>query len=161
VAVASGAEDVLLALHLLAAALFVAGIVVAGLAQLRALRLERPSEIAGALRRARVGVVLVAVGSLAALGLGLGLVRSSGHRFGEAWVVASLCLWVASQALGGYGGRAARHARERAEHLAAAGDESDPEVTALVRHRPSLLASYASAACVAAIVVLMVLRPGS
>jgi uncharacterized membrane protein len=159
--IGSSAENVLLPLHLAGAAVFVAGIALAGAAQLEALRLERPSEIARALRRARLGVLLAAVGSIAALGLGLALVHPSGHRYGDDWVVASAALWLGSQGLGAVGGRTARHARERAERLAANSDARDEQVIALVRHRPSLWASCASAACVVAIVVLMVLRPGS
>jgi uncharacterized membrane protein len=62
-------------------------------------------------------------------------------------------------ALGGIGGRTARHARYRAEELAAAGDRPDEELTALVRHRPSLILSYLSSILLLAIVVLMVWRP--
>jgi hypothetical protein len=67
---------------------------------------------------------------------------------------------VASMALGGIGGRGARHARELAEQLAAEGDRSSPELLALVRDRRALWLSNASSLLVVAIVVLMVWRPG-
>jgi uncharacterized membrane protein len=151
----------LIFLHLTGAALFVAGAVVAGAAQLGALGRERPSEIAALLRLARYGVLLVAVGSLTALGFGLGLVADLHDSYGDGWIAASLGLWLASQGLGGAGGRTARHARERAERLAAAGDEPDAELSALVAHRPSLVLSSLSTAALVAILALMIWKPGS
>jgi len=151
----------LLFLHVTGAGVFVAGAVVAGAAQIAALQRERPSEIAILLRFARYGVALAGVGSLAALGFGIWLVSYIGYGFGQAWISASIALWVLSQALGGIGGRTARHARERAEALAAAGDAPDPELTDLVSHRPSLLLSYASSGAIVAILVLMIWKPGA
>jgi hypothetical protein len=67
---------------------------------------------------------------------------------------------VASMALGGIGGRGARHARELAERLAAEGDRPSPELRALVRDRRAFWLSNASGLLVVAIIVLMVWRPG-
>src|SRR4051794_24843846 len=140
----------------MSAALLVAGAVVAGAAQITALQRERPSEIALLLYVARYAVIFVGVGSLGALGFGIWLADYLRYGLGDGWIVASIVLWGVSQLLGGIGGRTARHARERAEQLAAAGDQPDPELTSLVRNRPSLLLSYASTAAVVAILVLMV-----
>jgi len=76
-----------------------------------------------------------------------------------AWIQAALGLWLAAMTLGGIGGRTARHARYRAEELAAAGDRPDAELSALLAHRPSLILSYLSSTLLVAIVVLMVWRP--
>ena len=152
----------LLFLHVTSAGLFLAGAVVAGVAQITALQRERPSEIATLLRLARFGVVFVGLGSLGALGFGLWLAGYvEGYSFGDTWIAASIALWVVSQALGGAGGRSARHARERAEQLAGAGDEPDAELCALLAHRPSLLLSWASTGAVVAILVLMIWKPGA
>jgi len=152
----------LLFLHVTSAGLFFAGAVVAGVAQIAALQRNRPSEIATLLRLARYGVIFVGVGSLGALGFGLWLAGYvQGYSFGDTWIAASIALWVVSQALGGAGGRSARHARERAEQLAGAGDEPDAELRALLAHRPSLLLSWASTGAVVAILVLMIWKPGA
>jgi uncharacterized membrane protein len=151
----------LLTVHVLAAFVLLAGAVVAGVAQISALGRDRPSEIATLLRTARTGVALVGIGSLVVLVFGIWLASYQRYGVGDGWVIASIALWVASQALGGIGGRTARHARERAERLAAAGDEPDEELRALVAHRPSLLLSYASTALVVVILVLMVWKPGA
>jgi uncharacterized membrane protein len=149
----------LLFFHLLGAFCFFAGAAVAGTLQLGALRREKPSEILTLLRLTRVGVLLVVAGALLTLGFGIALAEHLGYGLSPAWIQAALGLWVASVVAGGIGGRTARHARYRAEELASAGDLPDPDLTALVRHRPSLLLSYLSGALLFAIVVLMVWKP--
>jgi uncharacterized membrane protein len=150
----------LLFLHLCSAFVFVSGAVAAGILQIAALRRDRPSEIALLLRTARTAVMFTNVGGLGALVFGLALVGQEDIGFGTAWVSASIALWVLSMALGGAGGRTARHARYLAERLAADGDRASEELRALVAHRPSLLLSYAATAVIVAILVLMVWQPG-
>src|SRR5438876_7722388 len=149
----------LLCLHLLSAFVCVSGAAAAGILQITAMRRERPSEIALLLRTIRVAVAFIGVGALGTLAFGLALVGHEGIGYGTGWVSASIALWVAGMALGGAGGRTARHARYLAERLAAEGDRPSNELGALVRHRPSLLLSYASTAAVVAILVLMVWKP--
>jgi uncharacterized membrane protein len=149
----------LLFFHLLGAFAMFAGAAVAGTLQIAAMRRERPSEILTLLRLTRVGVVLVGLGAVLTLAFGIALASHLGYGLSPAWVQAALGLWLASMALGGIGGRTARHARYRAEELVAAGDAPDEELSALVAHRPSLLLSYASGILLLAILVLMVWRP--
>jgi uncharacterized membrane protein len=111
------------------------------------------------LRLTRVGVALVGVGAVMTLAFGIALASHLGYGLSPAWVQAALGLWVASMALGGIGGRTARHARYRAEELAAAGDLPDEQLNALVAHRPSLILSYLSSTLLLAILVVMVWRP--
>lgn len=149
---------VLLFFHLLGAVSFFAGAVVAGTLQLAAIRRERPSEILALLRLTRVGVVLVGTGALLTLGFGIALAEHEGIGFSPAWIQAALGLWAASMALGGYGGRVARHARYLAERLSAEGDAPSPELSSLVAARVPLLASYTSGLFLLAILALMVWR---
>lgn len=147
---------VLLFFHLLGAFCFFAGAAVVGVLQLAAIWRERPSEIYGLLRLAPFGAALVGAGGLLTLGFGIALTEHEGIGFSEAWIQAALGLWVAAMALGGYGGRTARHARHRAEKLAAEGDAPSAELRSLVAARGPLLASYASGLLLLAILVLMV-----
>jgi uncharacterized membrane protein len=149
----------LLFLHLVSAFLFVSGAVTAGVLQMTAIRRERPGEIALLLRTTRVAVAILGIGALGTLVFGLALVGHEDIGFGTGWVVASIVLWVVAMALGGAGGRTARHARYLAERLATEGDRPSEELRALVAHRPSLLLSYASTGAVLAILVLMVWKP--
>lgn len=153
------ATNWLLFFHLLGAFGFFAGAAVAGTLQLAAIRRERPSEILILLRLTRVGVALVGIGALLTIVFGIALAEHLDYGLSPVWIQASLGLWVAAMAVGGIGGRTARHARNLAERLAAEGDSPSEELRSLVAHRPSLWASYLSSALIVAIVVLMVWRP--
>jgi uncharacterized membrane protein len=145
--------------HLLGAFSFFAGAAVAGTLQLAAIRRERPSEILLLLRLTRVGVALVGIGAILTLGFGIALAEHLGYGLSPAWIQAALALWVASMALGGYGGRPARHARHLAERLAGEGDAPSAELRARVAARGPLWASATSSLLLLAVVVLMVWRP--
>lgn len=151
--------NVFLFFHLLGAFCFFAGGAVVGVLQLAAMRQERPSQVHAFLRLAPVGAALVGVGALLTLGFGIALAEHEGLGLSPAWIQAALGLWVAAMALGGYGGRTARHARHLAEKLAAEGDAPSPELRAMVAARGPLWASYASFVLLLAIVVLMVWQP--
>jgi uncharacterized membrane protein len=153
--------NALLFLHLVSAFLLVGGATVAGVAQISALRRERPSEIALLLRVARPGVLLTNVGALGVLVFGIALAEDEDIGLGTGWVSAAIVLWFAMSLFGGLGGRSARHARELAERLAAEGDHPNEKLRSLVSHRPSILLSYLSTAAIVAILVLMVWKPGS
>ena len=152
-------SHVLLFLHLLGAFSFFAGAALAGTLQLAAIRRERPSEILVLLRLTRVGVALVGIGALFTLGFGIALAEHVGYGLSPAWIQWAIGLWVASMALGGYGGRTARHARYLAEKLAGSGDEPSEELHGLVSARGPLWASYGSGLLLLAILALMVWRP--
>ena len=150
---------VLLFFHLLGAVCFFAGGAVVGTLQLAAIRRERPGEVYALLRLAPVGAVLVGLGAVLTLGFGLALAEHEGFGLSPAWIQAALGLWVAAMAVGGYGGRTARHARHLAERLAADGDEPSSELHALVAAPLPLAASLASGIMLLAILSLMVWQP--
>ena len=151
---------VLLFFHLLGAVAFFAGAAVLGTLQHAAIRRELPSEIHALLRLAPVGAVLVGTGALLTLGFGIALAEHEGLGFTPVWIQAALGLWVASMALGAYGGRTARHARHLSARLAAEDDAPSPELHALLAATIPLAASYASGTMLLAILALMVWQPG-
>ena len=151
---------VLLFFHLLGAVSFFAGASVVGTLQLAAIRRERPSEVYALLRLAPVGAGLVGVGALLTLGFGIALAEHEGFGLSPAWIRSALGLWVASMAVGGYGGRTARQARHLAERLAAEGDAPSAELHELVAAPLPLAASLASGLMLLAILALMVWQPG-
>jgi uncharacterized membrane protein len=151
-------EEVVLFLHLLGALLFVAGVVLAGVAFEVARRREQPSEIALLLGLTRIGVVLVAIGApLLALGLWLVDLGDFGYRTG--WVDASIVLFLVAIVLGGFGGQRPKQARLLASQLAAVGASASAELRALLSDRASIIANYLSAVVMLAIVALMVFKP--
>jgi uncharacterized membrane protein len=153
-------HDLALLLHFLGAFLLVAGMAVAGVASEAARRRRTPSEIALLLGLARVGAVALALGTLLALGCGLWLVHLDGFGYGAGWVTASIGLLAAALVLGGLGGQRPKQARKLA--VAESGRETvSPELGALLDDRLARSLNYLSLLLIAAIVVLMVTKPGS
>ena len=153
--------DWLLLGHLLAAFMLVSGAVVAGTLHFLATRRARPSEVALLLGLVRAAVPIVGVGSVAVLVFGLWLVHEAGFGFGDAWIGAAIVLWLISMALAGPAGKRLRHARELAERLAGEGDEPSAELHRAVADRTALVMNYASFACLVAILVRMIFKPGA
>jgi uncharacterized membrane protein len=152
-------HDVALFLHLFGVLLFVAGIVVAGVAFEAARRRDQPGEVALLLGLTRVGVLLVAVGALMVLAFGLWLVHLEGFSYGAGWIDAALGLYVVALVLGGYGGQRPKQARLLANRLAAQNAPPSAELRALLAHRPSIAANYGAGLAVLAILALMVFKP--
>ena len=153
----ASATDWALLGHLLGAFLLVGGVVVAGVAFEAARRRRSPREIALLLGLTRVGVLLVAVGGVAALVFGLWLVHLEDVGYGAGWVDAALALFVVMTVLGAVGGQRPKRARKLAARLG--GDDASPELRALLDDRTTLALNYLSAVLLVAIVALMVFKP--
>ena len=152
-------DETVLFLHLLGVLLFVAGIVVAGVAFETARRREQPAEVALLLGLARIGALLVASGALLLFVCGLWLVDLEDVGFGTGWVQAAIALFVVALGLGGFGGQRPKQARMLATRLAQEGGQASAELRALLDDPPSRVANYASAALVPTILALMVFKP--
>lgn len=155
----SSTYNVALFFHVLGALLFFAGIVLAAAAFEAARRRERPADIALLLGLTRIGVLFVAIGGVLLLGFGLWLVHLSHAGYGAGWLDAAYALFVIVLALGGLGGRRPKQARLLASRLAADGEPASVELRALLEDRGSLIANYASAVLVLAILALMAFQP--
>jgi uncharacterized membrane protein len=151
--------DAALFLHLLGALVFVAGIVVAGIAHVGARRRDRASEAALFLGVARTGALLVAIGAVLVFVFGLWLVDLRGHSLGETWIIGALTLFVLALVLGALGGRRPRQARLLAGQLARNDDAVSPELRRLLEDRASAVANHAAVVAVVAILALMVWQP--
>ena len=145
--------------HLLGVLLFVSGIVLAGAAFEVARRHDDPAQIALVLGLSRIGVLLVAPGSLLVLGFGLWLVDLGGFGFGETWISAALGLFVVALALGGAGGQRPKRARLLATRLAEERAPVSTELRALLDDPLSLAVNYLSSLIVVVILALMVFKP--
>jgi uncharacterized membrane protein len=152
-------DNVALFFHLLGALLFVAGIVLAGVAFEAARRRREAAEIALLLSLTRVGVVMVAVGGLLLPIFGLWLVHLGNFGYGAGWVDAAIALYVVSLVLGGLGGQRPKQARLLASRLAADGQPVSTELRALLDDPVSRIENYGSLLLVLVILVLMVFKP--
>jgi len=152
-------NDWLLMLHIASAFLLVGGSVAAGILNWLATRADRPSEAAGLLRLIRSVLPLIYAGVLGTLVFGIWLWHRLGFSIGTGWIWASVALWVATNALGGIGGRHQERSRELAERLAAEGDAPSAELRALLRDAKGTAISAAAGATTLAILVLMIWKP--
>jgi uncharacterized membrane protein len=155
----SGTDNIALVLHLLGALTFVAGIVLAGAAFEAARRRERPAEIALLLGLTRIGVLLVALGTLPIAAFGLWLVHLGRWGYGSGWVDISIGLYLAALALGGLGGQRPKQARRLATDLAGRNAPINDELRALLDDPLSRTENYGSLVLILVIVVLMVFKP--
>ena len=154
-------EDVALFFHLLGAFAFVAGTIVAGVAFETARRRTTPAEIALLLGLSRIGVLLVAAGTLLVLGFGLWLIHLGNWGYGAGWVDAALGLLAATVVLGTIGGQRPKRARKLAAQRATEGAPVSDELRALLDDRATLAVNYLSALMLLAIIALMVFKPGA
>ena len=150
-----------LLLHLVGVVLLFSGMTVAAAAHAGARRRERAGEIAALLGLTRIGVVLVAAGSLVLLGSGLWLIEVSNdfYSLGDGWIAGALGLLVGAFLLGAVGGQRPKRARRLAAGLAPESRASD-ELRALLDDRLSLALNYGAALAVIAALVIMVWKPG-
>lgn len=155
----SAMNEVVLFLHIVGALLFVAGIVVAGIAFESARARQRPEEMALLLSLTRFGVALVAFGAMLLFACGLWLAGLEKIGLGTGWVAAAVVLFVVALVLGGLGGQRPKQARLLATELAERGEGVSPELRALLDDRASRLANQASAVLVVAVLALMVFKP--
>lgn len=154
-------RDLALFFHLLGAFLLVAGIVLAGVAFEAARRCPTTAEIALLLGLTRIGILLVAVGTLLALGFGLWLVHLGHFGYGVGWVDAALGLLLAVVVLGAVGGQRPKKARKLAARLAADGQLPSAELRTLLDDRVARALNYVSALLLVVIIALMVFKPGA
>jgi uncharacterized membrane protein len=154
-------EDIALLFHLLGAFSFVAGTVVAGVAFESARRRDSPAEIALMLGLARIGVLLVGIGTLLVVVFGLWLVHLGDWGYGSGWIVSALGLLVLVALLGTLGGQRPKQARKLAFRLAAEHAPASDELRALLHDRATRVMNWVSAVLLLAIIVLMVFKPGA
>ena len=145
--------------HILGVLAFVSGAVVAGVAFETARRRERPAEVATLLGLSRIGVLLLAVGTVLTGAFGLWLVHLGKWHYSSFWVSASIALFVVALALGGIGGQRPKQARLLATALASDGAPVSDELRALLNSRAAQAQNYASLLLVLAIIALMCFKP--
>lgn len=145
--------------HILGVLAFVSGVVVAGVAFESARRREQPGEVATLLGLSRVGVLLVAVGTVLTGGFGLWLVHLGRWHYSSFWVSCSIALFVAALALGGIGGQRPKRARQLAVRLASENAPLSDELRALLDDPAALWQNYGSLLLVLAIIAVMCFKP--
>jgi uncharacterized membrane protein len=156
-------DEWMLALHVLSAFAFVAGIVLFW-ALIVAVRREDTAE--GTIRMepaVKVGNAAVGIGAGGTLVFGIWLAFSvGGYDIWDGWIVAALLLWVASGALGQRTGIEYTKGLTKAQELAANGQlEPNAELLALNRTQRGLVLHAVTSLVVLLLLVDMIWKPGA
>ena len=148
--------DWLLFLHVIAAFATVASVVVfAGLLG-ATWRVSAPGDAMPLLRLSRLAEMLWNVGGAGVLILGVWLaVDVDGYGLADGWIVAAFVLWVVAGASGGMVGRGYRDA------LAGGRAGGTATLASTIRSSRSLLLHGVMAVAVAALLVVMIWKPGA
>jgi uncharacterized membrane protein len=156
-------DDWILALHVLSAFAFVAGIVLFWVLVVAVRRADTPEDTIRMEPIVKVGNAAVGIGAGGTIVLGIWLAFSyGGYDIWDGWIIAAIVLWVAAAATGSRTGNAYMQGMRKAQELQAAGRTGpDAELLALNRTSNGLLFHALSSAIVLLILVDMIWKPGA
>jgi uncharacterized membrane protein len=156
-------DDWLLALHVLSAFSFVAGIILFWVLIVAVRQTDTP---AGTIRMgpvARVGNAAIGIGMGGTIVLGIWLAFSvGGYDIWDGWIVAALVLWVIGAAIGQRTGAAYVEGVKKAQELHAAGQPGpNADLLAINRTSRGLLLHTLSSLVVLLVLIDMIWKPGA
>jgi hypothetical protein len=156
-------DDWILALHVLSAFAYVAGVVLFWVLVVAVRRTDTPE---GTIRMGpivNVGNASVGVGALGTIVLGIWLALSyGGYDLWDGWIIAAIFLWVASAATGSRTGNAYMQGMNKARELQSAGRTGpDAELLALNRTSNGVLLHAVTSLLVLLILIDMIWKPGA
>jgi uncharacterized membrane protein len=156
-------DDWILALHVLSAASFVAGLIYFWVLIVAVRRTDTPDETLRMEPLSRVAGAAVGIGAGGTIILGVWLAFSvGGYDIWDGWIIAALVLWVISGALGQRTGAAYLRGFEKARELQQAGQTGpSAELLALNRTSTGVLLHLLTTIAVALIVIDMIWKPGA
>ena len=156
-------DDWVLALHVLSAFAFFAGVVLFWILIVAVRNTDLPEARVRIESVVRVGNAAVAIGSVGTIVFGLWLAFSvGGYDIWDGWIVAALVLWVLANAVGRRTGEAYMRGASKARELQDAG-RSGPsaELLALNRTSEGLLMHFLTSLAVLLLLIDMIWKPGA
>jgi len=156
-------DEWMLALHVLSAFAFVAGLVLFWVLIVAVRRTDTPEETIRMEPMVKVGNAAVGVGAGGTIILGIWLAFSyGGYDIWDPWIIAALVLWAVAGALGQRTGVAYMQGMNKAKELEAAGQTGpNAELLSLNRTTNGVLFHAATSVVVLAIVIDMIWKPGA
>ena len=156
-------DDWILALHVLSAFAYVAGVVLFWVLVVAVRGTDTPD---GTIRMdpvAKVGNAAVGIGAGGTIVLGIWLAFSvGGYDIWDGWIIAALVLWFISAEIGRRTGAAYLQGMNKAKELRTAGETGpSTELLALNRTREGLVLHVLASAVVLLILVDMIWKPGA
>jgi len=155
--------DWALAVHVLSAFAYVAGLVLFWILVVAVRRVDTPDETLRMEPIVKVGNVAVGIGAVGTIVIGIYLAFAvNGYAIWDAWIIAALVLWAVAGALGQRTGVAYTQGMDRAKELAAAG-KNDPDQGLLALNRTQTGLTMQSLASLAVLLLLldMIFKPGA
>jgi hypothetical protein len=156
-------DDWILALHVLSAFAYVAGMVLFSVLVFAARRSDLPGDTIRMQPVGRIGNIVVGIGAGGTILLGIWLAFSyGGYDIWDPWIIAALVLWVVAAAIGQRTAAEYTAGLEKAKELEAAGQTGpSAELLALNRTQRGLWLHIAGCIVVVVILVDMIWKPGS
>jgi len=156
-------DDWILALHVLSAFAFAAGMVVFWVLIVAVRRTDTPEGTVRMAPVAKVGNAAVGIGMGGTIVFGIWLAFSIGdYDIWDGWIIAALVLWVVGAAIGQRTGAAYMEGMTKAQELQTAGQTgSNAELLALNRTSRGLYLHTAATVVVLLILIDMIWKPGA
>jgi uncharacterized membrane protein len=154
-------DDWILALHLLSAFAYVAGMIVFWVLIVAVRRTDTPE---GTIRMApivKVGMIGTGVGAVGTIVFGLWLTFSvGGYRIWNFWIIAALVLWAIAAGVGGRTGKEYQKGMDKALELEAAGQTGpNAELLALNRTQNGVVLHAIASAALLLLLIDMIWKP--
>jgi len=154
-------DDWVLALHLLSAFAYVAGMVVFWVLIYAVRRTDTPE---GTIRMApvvKVGMIGTAVGAVGTIVFGLWLTFSvGGYRIWNFWIIAALVLWAIAGGVGGKTGKEYQRGMDKALELEAAGQTGpNTELLAINRTQNGVVLHAVASTALLLLLIDMIWKP--
>jgi hypothetical protein len=156
-------DDWIIALHVLAAFAFVAGIVLFWVLIVAVRKTDTPE---GTIRMApvvKVGNIATGIGAGGTIVFGIWLAFSVGdYDIWDPWIIAAIILWMATGAVGGRTGKAYMEGMNKAQELERAGQTGpNAELLALNRTHNGLVLHTIASVLLLLILIVMIWKPGA
>jgi uncharacterized membrane protein len=156
-------DDWMLALHVLSAFAWVAGLVLFWVLVVAVRTTDTPEGTTRMEPVVKVGNAAIGIGMVGTIVFGLWLAFSvGGYDIWDGWIIAALVLWVISMPLGQRTGAAYEQGMKRAKELRTAGQTGpSSELLALNRTPTGVVLHVASSVVVLLILIDMIWKPGA
>jgi hypothetical protein len=156
-------NDWLLALHVLAAFAYVAGVVLFWILIVAVRKIDTPEETIRIGPIVNVGNAAVGIGAGGTILLGIWLAFAlDGYAIWDGWIIAALILWAIAGAVGQRTGVAYMQGMTKAKELEAAGQRgANAELLALNRTSNGVLMHAVTSVVVLLILLDMIFKPGA
>jgi hypothetical protein len=156
-------DEWVLALHVLSAFAYVAGLVVFWVLIVAVRRAETPDETTRLEPVVKVGNAAVGIGAGGTILLGIWLAFSYGdYDIWDLWIIIALLLWVAAAAVGQRTGAAYMEGMTKAQELQRAGETGpNADLLALNRTQNGVLLHALASLIVLLIIIDMIWKPGA